>query len=54
MQAKFGGLRVGYVVAARQTDEVASALGIPLVVWIAFATLLSEEIWRTNETTAEV
>ena len=48
--AGLGVSAVGYVVTARQTDEVASTLGVPLVAWIAFATLLSEEIWRKNET----
>lgn len=51
--AGLGVSAVGYVVTARETDEVASYLGVPLVAWIAFATLLSEEIWRTNETAAE-
>ena len=51
--AGLGVSAVGYVVTARQTDEVASTLGVPLVAWIAFATLLSEEIWRKNETIAK-
>ena len=51
--AGLGANAVGYVVTARHTDEVASTLGVPLVAWIAFATLLSEEIWRKNETTGK-
>lgn len=29
-------------------DPVAAAAGTPLVLWTAFATLLSEELWRRN------
>lgn len=45
-----GASAIGYVAAAKQTDGVAAGLGIPLVAWVAFATLLAEEIWRKNET----
>lgn len=51
--AGLGVSAAGYVVAAHEADEVASYLGVPLVAWIAFATLLSEEIWRKNQTTSE-
>ena len=47
--AALGAGAAGYVASANQTDEVAGRLGIPLVAWVAFATLLSEEIWRKNE-----
>ena len=43
---------VGYVITANQTDKVAAGLGVPLVAWVMFATLLSEEIWRRNELAA--
>ena len=35
-------------VAARYSDRIAGAAALPLVMWTAFATLLSEEIWRRN------
>jgi translocator protein len=38
----------GTVAAARQVDRPAAAMGVPLVLWLGFATLLSEEIWRRN------
>lgn len=40
---------VGYVAAAEKVDKTAAKLGLPLVAWVAFATLLSEEIWRRND-----
>lgn len=39
----------GYVAAAKGEDDVAAATGVPLVAWVAFATLLAEEIWRRND-----
>lgn len=51
--AALGASAVGYVVAADQVDETAGRLGVPLVVWVAFATLLAEEIWRKNESVQE-
>ncbi|UAJ12643.1 TspO/MBR family protein [Glacieibacterium megasporae] len=48
--AGLGASAIGYVATARPTDKVASDLGVPLVAWVAFATVLSEEIWRKNET----
>ena len=39
----------GYVAAAKGEDEVAAATGVPLVAWVSFATLLTEEIWRRND-----
>ena len=47
--AMLGGGAIGYVVAANKVDRVAAGLGAPLVAWVAFATLLSEEIWRKND-----
>ena len=47
--AALGVSAVGYVAVANRTDKVAASLGVPLVAWVAFATLLSEEIWRRNE-----
>jgi tryptophan-rich sensory protein len=36
------------VATACQTDPVAAVAMSPLVLWTAFATLLSEELWRKN------
>lgn len=44
---------ISYVSAASRTDKLAARLGTPLVVWVTFATLLSEEIWRRNEHSSE-
>jgi len=38
------GTSIGYVASAAREDEVAAAAGVPLVVWVSFATLLAEEI----------
>ncbi len=35
-------------VTASKVDEVAAASMTPLVLWTAFAVLLSEEVWRRN------
>ncbi len=40
---------IGYVAAAAPIDRKAAAAVVPLVAWVAFATLLSEEIWRRND-----
>ena len=47
--AALGASAVGYVVEAGKVDPLAAKLGLPLVAWVAFATLLSEEIWRRND-----
>ena len=47
--AALGVNAVGYVATAASVDDTAAKLGAPLVAWVAFATLLSEEIWRRNE-----
>ena len=39
---------VAYVEFARRVDGVAGVAGVPFVAWLAFATLLSEEVWRRN------
>lgn len=38
----------GYVATAARVDRPAAAVGVPFVVWIGFATLLAERIWRDN------
>ncbi|WP_237479016.1 TspO/MBR family protein [Lichenibacterium dinghuense] len=43
------GTAAGYVAAAAREDDAAAALGVPLVAWVSFATLLAEEIWRRND-----
>lgn len=35
-------------VAARKADEPAAIMTVPLVLWLGFATVLSEELWRRN------
>ena len=37
-----------FVKQARQVDTTASRAGIPLVGWVAFATVLTATIWRLN------
>jgi tryptophan-rich sensory protein len=44
-----GASAVGYVATAARVDRTAGQLGIPLVAWVSFATLLAEEIWRRND-----
>jgi tryptophan-rich sensory protein len=50
--AVLGASAVGHVVAARNVDRHAAIAGIPLVAWVGFATLLTEEIWRRNDASA--
>jgi tryptophan-rich sensory protein len=40
------GATAATTVAAERVDRPAAAAMAPLVVWTAFATLLSEELWR--------
>ena len=47
--AALGANAIGYVAVAGKVDKVAARTGVPLVAWVGFATLLSEEIWRRNE-----
>lgn len=42
------GTGVAYVAAVREEDPVAAAEGLPLVAWVAFATVLTASIWRLN------
>lgn len=39
---------VAYVDAARKVQPRAAALAVPYAAWVAFAALLSEELWRRN------
>lgn len=39
----------GYVAAAGPVDRKAALAGVPLALWLAFATVLSEEVWRRNK-----
>ena len=42
------GTSVAYVAATRKEDTTAAAEGLPLVAWLAFATILTASIWRRN------
>jgi translocator protein len=42
------GAAVGTVGAAAPVDRVAAIAGVPLTLWTAFASILSEELWRRN------
>ena len=37
-----------YVAAARPVDRPAAATAVPLVAWVAFATVLSTAVWKMN------
>lgn len=37
-----------YVAKANEVDQTAAAEGLPLVAWVAFATVLTAAIWRRN------
>lgn len=37
-----------YADAARRVDRTASRLAVPYALWVGFAALLSEELWRRN------
>ncbi len=39
---------IGTAAASRTVDPKAAALTAPLTLWLAFATVLSEELWRRN------
>jgi len=49
-----GGSAIGHVAASRQVSQSAALAGVPLVIWVGFATLLTEEIWRRNDPTEPV
>ena len=38
----------GSVAASSYVDRRASVAGVPLVIWVCFAFLLQEEVWRRN------
>ena len=38
----------GLAFAARKVDKPAAAMTVPLLLWLSFATVLSEELWRRN------
>ena len=42
-----------YMAVAAKPDRVAAATAVPLVAWLGFATLLAEEVWRRNATSAD-
>lgn len=42
------GVAGAYLAAAARTDRKAALAGLPLIGWLAFATLLAEEVWRRN------
>ncbi len=43
------GTGAAYVERASHVDGIAAATGVPFTAWVAFATALSEEIWRRND-----
>lgn len=45
---------VGYILEARKVDKTAAALFVPYAAWVAFATLLNEEIVRRNPDAAQM
>ena len=42
------GTAAAYVAEAKRSDRVSAIAGIPLVGWLAFATLLTADLWRRN------
>ena len=42
------GTGVAYVQQARKVDKGSAIAGLPFVAWVAFATLLTAELWRRN------
>ena len=42
------GTGAAYVASARKTDTPAAVAGVPLVAWVAFATVLTAALWRRN------
>lgn len=44
------GTSVGFVAAARPVDRLASAAGMPLAAWVGSAGVVTEELWRSNDT----
>jgi len=46
--AVLGVSALSHVVTSQKIDQRAAVAGVPLVLWVAFATLVTEEIWRRN------
>ena len=46
--ASLGVAAVAYVNETRKVDDAAAASSVPLVVWVAFATVLTAAIWQKN------
>ena len=46
--AALGSSAVVYVIESSKADKPAAAASIPLVAWVAFATVLTASIWRRN------
>ena len=42
------GTAASYVGEAKRVDRASAAAGVPLVAWLAFATVLTADIWRRN------
>lgn len=42
------GAGLAYVERARHVDGVAAAVGVPYTAWVAFANVVTEEVWRQN------
>jgi tryptophan-rich sensory protein len=42
------GTGAAYVECASHVDSLAAASGVPFAAWVAFASVLSEEVWRRN------
>jgi len=38
-----------FVQEAKRVDPVSAKAGLPLVAWVAFATVLTTTIWRLNK-----
>ena len=38
----------GLAIAARRVDKPAAMMTVPLLLWLGYASLLSEELWRRN------
>ena len=39
----------GFVGTAARVDKAAALAGVPLALWVSFATILQEELWRRND-----
>jgi len=42
------GTATAFVGKARRTDRISAMAALPLVGWVAFATILTADIWRRN------